>query len=499
MPVLPSAVDHQASRSLWGPVTVRVAWELVLAGIEVRPTVLAEAREHALRCLPYGVGPVEAEELASHAVVEWLERGRHRRYRRAAADADLGLPLTPAWRSRLRAALDPLSDTVLRMHYGDGFALDAVARSAAVPLDALEVARGGIREAVRTIAMEEGLPVRSWPVARLDALIGRIARIAEPGCPGPGGLLTDAGRTHADRCPRCSRAVRLVRSGVLSPGDLFPPPGDDPRPKDRIGLLALMLHPDGRRHRARLEQALAGLSVPIGSNTWLVADVDLPELAPRLHDLALAGTPARHHLRGALVHASGRWIAHRVIGPAPHDAVDAARACTWGELDGMDPLPAPLPPPPKATRWWIAAGLLVALAAAVGAHLAQADPVPPTWPVHARFEPGPGGGFACFDVDELAVVDVLTVRDGSLAPVARSVRADKGRWATGDGSYRLPVDGDRAVVIASPTGLPDLDDAISRSNEAADPVAELQTLVALQDPRADLAVTPPPPATGALP
>ncbi len=375
------------------------------------------------------------------------------------------------------------------MHYGDGFSMAAVARSVAVDPVALEVARGGIREAMRTIAMEEGLPVRGWPVPRLDALVCRVARIPEPGCPGPGGLLTDEGRAHADRCPRCSRAVRLVRSGVLSPGDLFPPEGKPLRPTDGIGLLALMLHPDAHRHRTTLERALGELALPVGSNAWLIAQVDLDAVRERLQDLARAGTPARHHLRGSLVHGSGRWQGRRILGPLPHRAVDAARARPWGEVDGLGELPPPLPPPPKATRWWLAAGALVLATGLVGAFVLRPEPPPASYPVEARFSAAPGGWELRFDTDDLAVVDVVVRRGRSLELVENGVREAKGRWATGEGDYLLRLDGDEVLLLTSPSGVPALADSVAAAQLSTDPLLELERLVRLAEPMAGVART----------
>jgi len=471
---------------------VRVAWDLVLAGVSVRPDVLSEAREHVLRSLPTGVGAVEAEELASGAVAEWLDRVRHGRYRRPVVDPDLSLPVAASWRRRLAASLDQVGDAVFRLHYGDGFTLEAVARSAALDPSRLEGARGGIRETLRTIAVEEGMSLSGWSVARLDALVGRVARVAEPGCPGPVGLLTDEGRAHADRCPRCSRAVRLVRGGVLSSGDLFAPDGAPVRPADRRRVLALLLHPDGRRHRAALGAALQGRALAVGADAWVIDDTELEAVGELLRGLALEGTPARHHLRGALLAGSGRWQRGRMVGPLPLQAVEAARSRPWGEVMGLGELPTPLPPPPKATRWWLAAAGLVGLAAGVGYLVLRGPQEPPIYPLQTRFASTTDGWDLRFDTDELAVLDVVVRREGRLEVVAHDVQAGKGAWATGEGDYRLHLKGQDALVISSAHGIPALLDRVAEARRAADPVAALQDDIHATDPRAAIAWSGPP-------
>ena len=49
---------------VWVPVTIRVAWDLHLAKIEVRPNVLSAARIHVLSHLEGDVSVDQAEVLA---------------------------------------------------------------------------------------------------------------------------------------------------------------------------------------------------------------------------------------------------------------------------------------------------------------------------------------------------------------------------------------------------------------------------------------------------
>lgn len=492
MPV-PRAITEctEPARGLWSSVTIRVAWELVLNGAPTRADTLAEVREHVLRGLPLGLSVPEAEELASQGVSEWLDRVRQGRYRRVATDPDLAIAVDAGWRQRLSAALDRVGDVVLKLHFGDGFPIGVVARNAAIDSNRAEAAREGIREAMRELAAEESLSLVGWPVGRVDRLIRRVATVAEPGCPGPGGLFTDEGRSHADRCPRCSRAVRLVRGGVLSPADLFPPEGDAARPSDRIRVLALLLHPDARRHHEAIAQAIAPFSIAVGADAWLVPETELEALTEALHRLALQGSPARHHLRGAIVGGSGRWARDRVLGPLPVSAVEAARSRPWGEIMGVDDLPAPLPPPPRAGSWWAAAALLCLFAIGMGAFVARPHPSPVDYPLQAAFEPADEGWQARFSTDELATVDVIVRRQGSLEVRHTGVREAKGRWATGQGDYRLSLDGEEALIVSSQGGVPDLRSRVDAARQDPDPLGSLEARIRVGTPGAALVRTPP--------
>lgn len=473
-PLAAAASPAESLRSLWSCLTIRVTWELVLAGVPLQGDTVAEVREHVLRGLPVGASEREAEELASQGVQEWLDRARHGRYRRLASDPDLSLPLDVGLRRGLSLALDPLADTVFKLHYGDGFQPAAVARNAAITEAQVQAARVAIRRALHPLAEAEGLRLHGWSAERLDRLLHRIASIAEPGCPGPGGLLTDEGRAHADRCPRCSRAVRLIRGGALSPSDLFAPEGDPAGLGQHIRVLALLLHPDARRHHERLDQALRGLALPVGADAWLIPDHQLERLTELLQDLALHDAPARNHLRGALVSGSARWTRSRILGPLPVLAVEAARARPWGEIMGMDELPPPLPPPPRATRLWAAASLAVLLCVGFGAFAARPRPAAVDRPIAARFDPAPEGWRVRFQADHGAVIDVVVRQEGQLRLLHEGVRERKGAWATGEGDYELVLPGEEALVISSRQGVPSLRERIEAARQERDPMRALE-------------------------
>lgn len=480
-------VDDPRTR-LWLPVTVRVAWELLLARERVHPAALTSAREHVLRSLPDGVGADEAEVMAGPLVRDWLERARHRRYNRPVLDPDASATAPRAWRDRLFETTDPIGDAVLRMHYGDSLSLEEVERHAAVDLGLLEAAQEGLREAMRAIAASDGQPVDDWPEARIDGLLYRVATLAGPNCPGPVGLLSEAGREHAGRCPRCSRAVRLIRQGVLSPADLFIPEGEPQIPAGKLHLLAILLHPDARKHKRALVEALGPDALPVGADAWLLPADQVGELTPRLAALAELGTPPRHMLRGAIVEGPGRALKGVLLGPVPVAALDEARSRPWSEIDGVGELPATLPPPPRATGWWLGALAMCALTAGVGA-LAMRPPAPdPLYPIETLWQVDG----VRFDTDDLAKLDVVVLDAGGLRVREAALGAEKGQYATGEGDFFMPAAGGRLMLITSATGVPNLDGLVAGVALAGDPLETLAARVREADPRAVIAMAPTP-------
>ncbi|MDP6934945.1 MAG: hypothetical protein QGG40_18635, partial [Myxococcota bacterium] len=228
--------DLSSLQALWTPVTIRVAWVLVKARIKLRPAVLTDVRDHVFFCLPSGAGVDEAEHLASLYALDYLDRVRTQRYQRPSSHDLAASDLPLDWRPRIRKTLDPVGAALLRMHYGDGLPLDRTSRDLGTSQEALDVARTELRESLRTIAVQDGFPVHRWQDDRVDAFASRVAGMVEGGCPRPAGLLSDAGRSHAANCPRCSRGVRLVREGMLSPSDLRAP-DEHPAIEERIEVL----------------------------------------------------------------------------------------------------------------------------------------------------------------------------------------------------------------------------------------------------------------------
>ena len=472
--------------TIWFSVTVRVAWELMLAGIRVRPAILTDARDHALACLPEGTGPDEAETLAGVATADFLGRVREGRYERLIPLEDTDLTIRQSWREQLFESVDPVGDAVLRLHYGDGMDMAAVERTAAIDTAVLDGAREGIREAVRTIVDAEGLS--SWSQERLDVLVGRIVSLPSPGCPAPTHLLSDQAREHVDRCPRCSRAVRLIRGGLLAPLDLMAP-ADHESPRN-AQIVAILLHPDARKHHKRVSRVLSERAIALGNDVWLLDRSDLGAVAPGLKALAEDSRPPRHHIRGAVVTGLGRWSGNVLLGPVAIQALDAARSRPWSEIDQLGELPAPRPPAPSAVRWWAGAGVAAGLAALAGVHVMSPEEVPPSMPIAVEFQRMPQGWAIRFDTEDLAVVDVVGLGTEGLTGLHAGARAEKGRWATGDGRFQLMVPGNEVALIASADGIPELHGLVEQARAQSQPMTSLESWVRHTHPTVDFVVSP---------
>jgi hypothetical protein len=480
----PQLGDPQVT--IWFTVTVRVAWELMLAGFRVRPGLLSDARDHALACLPDGVGADEAESLAGAATQDYLGRVRHGLYQRMSPIEDLDLTIDRRWREQIFDTVDPVGDAVLRLHFGDGMELGAVERTAALGSTVIEGAREGIREAVRAIVSGQGL--EGWNDERVDRLIRRIVAMPAAGCPAPTHLLSDSCRAHLDKCPRCSRAVRLIRGGLLAPLDLVAPGG--PAQDKQAQVAVILLHPDSRKHAKRLSRVLGERAIKLHADAWLVDRTELSLIGPALKSLAEDSRPPRHHLRGAVVKGPGRWSGSVLLGPVAISALDTARSRPWAEIDQLGELPAPRPPAPSALRWWLVAGVAAGLAGLVGYQVMQPELIPPSTPISVEFHRLDQDWAIRFETEDLAVVDVVGLGPDGLEVLHAGARSEKGRWATGDGRFQLIVPGAEVALIASESGVPELQGLVSQARSQAQPMVALEAWVRHGHPSVDFVVSP---------
>ena len=97
---------------VWVPVTIRVAWDLHLAKIEVRPNVLNAARIHVLSHLEGDVSVDQAEVLAGVYIADFIERYSNGAYVRPNLTIDLDHPLTPDTRKLLLHNIDRICQKV---------------------------------------------------------------------------------------------------------------------------------------------------------------------------------------------------------------------------------------------------------------------------------------------------------------------------------------------------------------------------------------------------
>jgi len=398
------------------------------------------------------VGLSEAEARTSTAVENFLARCAGR-YAAVAADPDLDVLPAPAWREAILAASDPIHEAVLRLHYADGLPLEEVERRTGLETALLRGARDAVRELTRSVTSEEGLSLEAWESARLDRLIVRIATAAGDLCPGPGGLATEPGRAHAEGCPRCSRALRLFREGILSPADLFPPEDGHCRPSATLDLCVVGVHPDARKHIRSLNRAF-GDAARLLPEDVLVVDASRVDVDAALLSVAERGAPPAARLRVVRATVPGRWVPRAVIGPGVDVLLGRLPGMEWGQVDGVDALPEPLPPPPSAARYWVAAAFVTLLAVAAGVWAADPVTTPPQVALDAQSEVGG----VVFDTDDHAWIEVIALRSGRAEVVFHSESpGDKGALATGDGRFRLAAEGDALVLVASPSRIEGVD------------------------------------------
>lgn len=440
------ASDQGPARRHWAALTVAVAWELARVLPNVRPQLLHAARQHAAWRLPAGAGLAETESVAAAAAREILQR-RAGRYPRWELDADLDLLPDPRWRQAVIETATPIHEAVFRLHFGDGVALEELAPYMKVDLAWLRPAREAVRELVRVIVGEDNVSTEGWDDARVDRLVARVALAAGDRCPGPGGIATEIGRAHGESCPRCGRALRLIREGVLAPGDLYAP--DTPVPPANETLTLLQLHPEGRKHLRGLLAAMPG-AVRVGDDQFVFVPSPTTDLA--LRELAEEATPDRRMLRIVRASVPGTITEGILIGGALESLRELVQILPWGEVRGVDALPDPLPPPPSAMRWWAAAGMVATLAVAAGV-LAMTTSAPV-----AQYEVSASrdAGGVRWDTDDKAYVDVLAIAPDRAELLFHSASpADKAVLATGDGAFRVDVDDREVVIVVTPTEFGD--------------------------------------------
>lgn len=443
-----SASAGDPYRRLWTTITIRVAWEMVRAGVRPKGSLLREAREHVLWRVPLDAGHAEADAIATAAAREFVDRlsGIYRPWK---PDPDLHLLPDPRWRQEIVSLAGPVHDLVFRLHYADGMSLEEVERSSRLDRGTLRAAREALRGLVREVLSSAGVSTLDWDTPRFDRFMARIAAAASDRCPGPWGLGTESGRTHADTCPRCSRALRLMREGYLSSADLTAPE-DACLPNESLDLVAIMLAPEARRHVKLLERTFGENLRKGGEDLFFIYGDGVQDLQDRLVALAENGTPSVAQLKLVRRQLQGRWGRYTILGPAPEFERAELAAMAWGDQEGIEPLPDPLPPPPSAARWWAAAAVVALCAGLLGLWVFRPEAMQPV-ALHAEKD----GQGVVFSTETTASVDIWGLQGANVQPLFHSVSAaDKGMLATGDGRYRLSTPADAYIVIASPSPIP---------------------------------------------
>jgi len=481
-----TGIEVAQLRDLWLPITIQVAWTLLRRGYTPSDALLGDAREHVLRCMPTDSSPEVAEWLAPQWTQDYLARRLDLAYRPGpVAGPEAHIPAND-WRCQLledsddRAAL-----AVFRFHYAERMELEAAARQLRCRKQMLETARTRLRDRMAEVVDRAG----QWDGGRddqsLDLLLRRLAVLPEPGGPGPLGLMSPAGLAHAERCPRTSRAVRLLRQRHITTQSLFAP-GASPAEGD-TSVIALLVHHEARRHRDAIAAAVGPDGTQAGAGIWLLPASSEARLYDALADVCARGRPARHHVRAARVRGSGRWSGTTLLGPVAVRAIDRARAVPWGDICGRPPLPLPAPPLPSARAWWAGAAAVAAATILLGLQMAAPEAKTAPTPIQAAFHTGTDGWNVRFDLPDHAVLDVIAVRGRTVQVLHRDMKAARGVWATGHGDFDARIPGDHVALIASPHGVEGLERLTLQASEAADPLAALQGMLATHAPKADFA------------
>jgi hypothetical protein len=479
--------------------SVRMAWNCRRLRIRARPELLDELSEHVLLSLPEPMNLAEMELFADFCFTDLLDRVRLGRYRGPQGDAVSKLQISDGWRRSIEAACDPVALAVFHLRYSDGLHPETVARAADLDISEVQAAIEGLREIMRLEATAHGLEAELLTPGWLDTLLSRVASASGEDCPEPyvlAGLALGLEesrapvgvRKHVGGCPRCARAVRLLRAGALDPRFFVtPPPGLQHTPT--VTLVALHFHPAARHHIRDFVAALGSGARLAGADSILV-DVDqVPAWDQVVIQRVRMGLPKRDHIRGAVTRAAGRWGARCILGPAPVLALETSRSRPWGDIDGITSLPEPLPPPPSVARWWssaIAAGLL-ALAVGLlvlvegGAHATYAFETEESWDA--------GGLSVRFDVDDMACLNAYRIGPAGVQVELESLSAaDKARFATGEGDFELKVGTGGLVLVSSPEPLVGIQGLVMGSPETASGRSAIRNQVRARYPEADVAV-----------
>ena len=468
LPVAPPPKPKDIVVLDWAGLTVRIAWTLIRLKVNLSSEVLNEARIHTFFHLDRGIVPTTAQDLAEHLTEEFVARARGNTPDDPWSQ-DWDMPLSPRWRRAVDEALDQAADLVFRKHYGDHKRLEALATD--VDIEALQSAQSRLREVVRRIAVADGFPMEDWAAPRIDRLLRRLAAWSPGPCPATHDLTQGFHRAHVAHCPRCERLVRLVKSRLLASEELSPP-SVGARPTKTVQVIAIQIHPEGRRFRGALTEELGVPVYPAGQDLVLINAVHLDTVGSVLRMAAEVGSPPRHMVRGALLEGPGMSCPRAILGPLPERAAHEVLNRSWGTVEGIGELPPELPEPPSAAgAWGAAVGVAIVAIVAAFAVNGPAPAADPPW-LQAEFVEGRGGLWATFDVpDEAWVTIVALPPQGGLRVVFESTSAaDKAELAVGDGRYRLHTTGTGLMLASHPGPLPNLEAIVADLAVGGDPV-----------------------------
>lgn len=485
LPISPPPRSTDVANLGWVAITVRIAWTLLGLGIKPKRELIADLRAHVLYHLDPSTPVSHAEDLATRLTEEFLNRSTGRG---TPWPSDWDIPIAQRWRRTLDGLLDEPSRLVFRKHYGDRRALEWIVQHVSaggkpVELSVIAAVRDGLREAARHIGRQDGLGTDEWPEERLDRFLQRLAAYAPPPCPRVLDVSEGCYPEHVSVCPRCDRMLRLLQHEELAIEDLQGPQVGA-RPTHQAKILALHLHPRGRKARRRLREALAEQLVdgasPHAVSTFgpdlIVLDGERPDRFVRALTLAAEiGEPAREHIRGVLIEGPGHWTSHGLVGPLPERAAREVLLRSWGSVDAIGELPPVLPTPPSAAGIWALVGALAAIGLVLLPWTLEWYPWQRPPPERAAtFAAAEAGTWVQFDAPDLEPVVLVTERDRTLITKLPGRDAlEKAPLAVGDGTFRTWVEGEGALIAISERPLADLPAIVAGAQTEPDPLAAL--------------------------
>ena len=483
--------DALVRRDLWIPITIRVAWELHLAKIEVRPNILRAACLHSLCHLDADISVEEAEKLASVYTADFISRISKRQYNRVSIESE-EIEFTEEWRKLMLKNLKPVEQKIFWFIYSDGLSPRKTARKMGISTEKLEAYCQKIRLCMRRVAAKEEIAITDWSDNRLDKSIRVIANIASSFDFNIEDIRSKKGKKLIQKCPRIRRAYLLMKHGVISERDLEIPTENELI--ERQNLLVLMLHPDKKKQAKFLSECLGEYATQIEADAWLIDEDDVEDVEAILVELAKESSPAKQFLRGSLVSGPGEWYDDILLGPLPIRCLDAVRSRPWGAIDGISELPQPLPPPPKATMAWAVAAFFSALSVSSLAWALQPIAPEELHRIDAEFEVSRESVDARFDVSDAAYITVVRMNNGILSIDEEYSSATKGVIATGDGRFYLRVDAPEIAVISSNSPILELKSYLLTAQTRQNPLEELKIILSEAFSDVDIVLSPKPEA-----
>ena len=476
-------------QELWVPLTIRIAWELHSQGIGFGVEILQMAQNHVFSSLSSGVDIVHAERLAIIYTKEFIERLNGEAYVSPNIDDDVYMDVPLSWRELLERRASAVGKQVFYEHYRDGYSLQEVSAQLNLSSTKVKKVRNQLHQFVYRALLKydmEDQVIREqakqeWPFGRVEQLLVHLALVpktTEIDCD----ILLSPEGTALRACPRLHHAYTLLKEGVISPEDLTVPQKLPIRCMEQH-VLALQLNSEGRKFAKTLRNSLDDISLSIKGDIWFVSSDDLPALNEILHDLAEDGTPPRQMLRGAVAHGLGLWSDDAIFGPVSTAAITLMRSRSWGDIDGISKLPEPIPPPKKPIKTWMAAVALFVLST-VFLQWALTSGEHTHYPIEAQSQARVQDVSIRFDVDDMAVLHVLSFSSAGFQVLHSNLIHEKGMLATKDGRYFLRASVDRLVVVSTPHEIENWDSLLEGVSLQGDPMASLTERILQKEPRA---------------